>query len=153
MNKQQRASMKRKLSLKTQNEKILLVEHNDFIKDALQKALEIKGFYVATARTAKEVLRILEQETFDILIGDYELPDGDGLKYFQRIRKTSPGTIKILMTTYGELQTLADIKKYGIHDAIEKPFPFNRLFDIITRQLEDHDHPPGRGRPPGESRP
>ncbi|HHP7236410.1 MAG TPA: response regulator [Desulfobacterales bacterium] len=114
---------------------ILLVEPNDFIKDALRRSLEIEDFIVDTAPSATEGLRMIKLDPFDIIIADYELMDLNGLDFFlltQRIQKDSH---KILMTTYGELKTLSDIRKYGIDDAIEKPFPFDQLIHVIERNL------------------
>ena len=111
--------------------KILLVEANDFIKDALRRGLEIEGFLLAVSPSAEEALKIIKQETFDVIIADYELPDLNGLEYLILAGRVRKDSIKILMTTYGELKILSDIKRYGINDAIEKPFPFERLVNMI----------------------
>jgi DNA-binding NtrC family response regulator len=133
--------------------KILLVEPNDFIKDALRRSLEIEDYIVDTAPSAAEGLRMIKLDLFDIIIADYELMDLNGLDFFlltQRIQKDSH---KILMTTYGELKTLSDIKKYGIDDAIEKPFPFEQLIQVIERNLgrtqNDRGRTIGRRKRPG----
>lgn len=116
--------------------KILLVEHNDFIRHALQKALEIEGFYVFSVRTALDGIKAAKKERFDIAVADYELPDTNGVEFFLLIHRLFPDIVNILMTTYGELKTLSDIFKYGIDDAIEKPFPFERLVVIIETALK-----------------
>jgi len=117
------------------NTKILLVEHNDFIKDALQRALEIEGYDVLSVATAMEGMKIVKREPFDAVIADYELPNVNGVEFFLLLERYCPGNVKILMTTYGELKTLTEIYKYGIDDAIEKPFPFERLVTIIEESL------------------
>ena len=118
------------------NAKILLVEHNDFIKDALQRALEIEGYDVISVSTAMEGVKIVKREFFDAVIADYELPNVNGVEFFLLFERYCPSTAKILMTTYGELKTLTEIYKYGIDDAIEKPFPFERLVIIIEESLQ-----------------
>lgn len=114
---------------------ILLVEPNDFIKDALRRSLEIEDFIVDTAPSAAEGLKMIKLDPFDIIIADYELMDLNGLDFFLLTQGIQKDTHKILMTTYGELKTLSDITKYGIDDAIEKPFPFDQLIRVIERNL------------------
>ena len=114
---------------------VLLVEHNDFIRNAIQKALEMENLAVAATHTAMSGIKKAKEQHFDVLLADYELPDISGLEYFLLIRHVCPKSIKILMTTYGEVNTLSDIHRFGIDDAIEKPFPFQRLVDLIDWHL------------------
>jgi len=54
----------------TAKTKILLVEYNDFIKDALKKSLEIEGYDVVTVKTALEGIKTAKKEQFDVTIAD-----------------------------------------------------------------------------------
>lgn len=119
----------------SQKSKILLVEFDEFIRDALQRALEIEGFEVVAVKSAAEGINAAKKADFDVSIADYELPDGNGVEYFVLISRFCPDTVKVLMTTYGELKILADVRRYGIDDAIEKPFPFERLVRLIRFHL------------------
>jgi two-component system C4-dicarboxylate transport response regulator DctD len=119
----------------SKDRKILLVEANDFIKDALMRGLEIEGFSIAVSPSAGDAFKIIKKERFDVIIADYELPDLNGLEFLILAGRARKDCIKILMTTYGELKILSDIKKYGIDDAIEKPFPFERLVNMIEYNL------------------
>jgi len=116
--------------------KILLVEHNEFIKAALHQALEIEGFDVVAVRTALEGLQKAKQEHFDVSVADYELPDANGVEFFLLLSRFRPDSVRILMTTYGELKTLSDIFRYGIDGAIEKPFAFKKLIVVIEENLQ-----------------
>lgn len=116
--------------------KILLVEYNDFIKDALKKSLEIEGYDVVTVKTALEGIKTAKKEQFDVTIADYELPDANGIEFFLLIRRFCSEFVSILMTTYGELKTMSDIYSYGITDAIEKPFSVDKLIELIEKNLQ-----------------
>jgi len=120
--------------------KILLAEHNEFIRDALQKALEIEGYYVLAVKTAMQGLKAAKKEHFDVGIADYELPDANGVELFLLMNRFCPNMVRILMTTYGELKTLSDIYKYGIDDAIEKPFAFEKLIVVIETNIRKRKH-------------
>ncbi|RUM48098.1 MAG: sigma-54-dependent Fis family transcriptional regulator, partial [Hydrogenothermus sp.] len=63
--------------------KILIIEDEESVIKVLSKILKEKGFYVEVARTKKEALKKLSVQTFDIVLSDYRLPDGNGLEILE----------------------------------------------------------------------
>lgn len=120
---------------KQKGQTIMIVEGNDFVRDAMKRAFLIEGYYVEAVDSATIALEILKNEPFDLIIADYELPDISGIEFFLHAGLISNGSRKILMTPYGELKTLSDLEKFGIDDAIEKPFPFDRLYNMVKLNL------------------
>lgn len=120
---------------KKKNQNILLVEHNVFIRDALRGAFELKGFAVVTAVSADEGIKKVKSNKFDILIADYELPDLNGLEFFLLAQRFSRDSLKIILTIYGDINKISDIKKYGIDYALEKPFRFEEILKIIKQRF------------------
>ena len=120
---------------KQNSRKILIVESNDFVRDAMKSAFLIEGYFVEAVDSATIALEILKKDIFDLIIGDYELTDISGIEFFLHAGTISNGSRKILMTPYGELKTLSDLEKFGIDDAIEKPFPFDKLHNMVKLNL------------------
>lgn len=116
-------------------QKILIVEGDDFVRNAMNRAFLIEGYDVDAVDSAKIALEILKRDSFHLIIGDYELADISGIEFFQLADQISQDTRKILMTPYGELRTFSDLEKFGIDDAIEKPFPFDKLHNMVKLNL------------------
>jgi DNA-binding response OmpR family regulator len=117
------------------HQKILLVEHNVFIRDALRGAFELKGFTVVAAVSADEGLKKVKSNKFDIIIADYELPDLNGLEFFLLAGRFNSDSLKIILTIYGDIEKPHYIEKYGIDYALEKPFRFEEILKIIIKRF------------------
>jgi DNA-binding NtrC family response regulator len=111
--------------------RLLLVESNDLIRDIFRELFEKQGYYIIAADTAKDGMKILSDECFDIVICDFDLYDYTGLEFFESIKNICPNRTNILMITYGDLVNISEVKKLNIHHIIEKPFPFEELLRIV----------------------
>ena len=104
------------------NKRILLVDDDEWIRDSLGYLFEAEGCQMMTLETAEEGLKVLTQNHYDIIIGDFELPGINGLEFFKRVQKLQPDSIKILITAFMNESLVAEGKKIGIQDFIAKPF-------------------------------
>ena len=111
--------------------RLLLVESNDLIRDIFRELFEKQGYYIIAADTAKDGMKILSDEYFDIVICDFDLYDNTGLEFFESMKNICPNRTNILMITYGDLVNISEVKKLNIHHIIEKPFPFEELLRIV----------------------
>ncbi len=107
---------------------ILLIDDDEWIRDAMQLFFESEGCPIKTLETAEEGIRELKKNHYDIIIADYRLPGTDGLRFLERTSDIYPKAMKILITAYGNAQIIAEAKRLGIQEFIEKP--------ITTRILE-----------------
>lgn len=71
-----------------------------------------------------------------VILTDLRMPDGDGLDFFQQIKRADYKLPVILMTAYGDISIAVDAIKDGIYDFIEKPFNTNKLIDTLHRATE-----------------
>ena len=63
---------------------ILLVEDNEMVVKGLKYSLEQNNFRVTSKATISDTLEFLENEKIDLIILDISLPDGDGLKLYEK---------------------------------------------------------------------
>lgn len=109
---------------------ILVVDDEAMIRYAVASYLEKKGFYVYTAETGEQALRIFFSEKLDFIILDLMLPDISGEQLCIRIRKES--SIPIIMLT---AKTLEEDLLNGLHigadDYMTKPFSLKELYARI----------------------
>jgi DNA-binding NtrC family response regulator len=57
--------------------------------------------------------------------------DSTGLNFLVSLKNVCPNKTNVLMITYGDLDNISETKNCGIHDIIEKPFPFEELLRIV----------------------
>ena len=105
----------------------LLIDDDELIRDSLGMAFTNKGCYLRTAETAEEGLRALRDESFDVIISDFNLPGMDGLEFFRLASWSYPNTVNVLITAYGDNEIAAKSSEIGVHEFVEKPFTVNRL--------------------------
>ncbi len=107
---------------KIKNYKIILIDGDECIRDAMTLFFEGEDCCLHTFETAEEGLNAINASGFDIIIADYMLPGITGLEFFERIQKTCKNAIKILITAYGTDEVFLQARQIGVHDIIEKPF-------------------------------
>ena len=115
---------------------VLLVDDEDHLRQALAEAFRLKGYRVTPASSAQEALAVLRAARCDVLVTDLMLPDMDGLALMERSRLMQPGTLVILMTGQGTVDSAVKALKGGAYDYILKPFGLDELFLIVSRGLE-----------------
>jgi len=120
---------------------ILLVDDDAWIRDAMSICLTCEGCRVTTAASAQQGLAALKQGGIDILICDFQLPDGDGLDLLQEAKHIAPQVPMILITAFGSRQLYAKAAAIGVDIFIDKPFNSQTIEHAIARLLED---PPKR---------
>lgn len=103
--------------------KLLVVEDDPTLQQALLRLLVQWGYAVDAASTAAEALAWLEQERFDLVLLDLGLPDADGLALCQGLRRRQVHQPLVLMLTArdGSASKVAGLES-GADDYVVKPF-------------------------------
>ncbi len=119
------------------NLNIILIDDDEWIRDAMRLFFEDEGCALTAVETAEEAIEAIGRQAFDIVIADYRLPGMDGIDFFTFIQnKTADSTIKILITAYLNRSVRAMAKKAGVHDFIEKPFKPENIEESLSRLLK-----------------
>lgn len=118
-----------------QSLKTLLIDDDEWIRNAMSIVFENEGCPLTVAETAEEALAALQDTVYDIIICDYRLPGMDGLQFFRTINNSCPNTIKVLITAYGSRDLYRESLASGIHEIIEKPFSTTTIEDSLKRLL------------------
>jgi CheY-like chemotaxis protein len=115
--------------------RILLVEDEPSIAEALSMLLAAEGFEVATASNGEEALRILEQSLPDLVITDYMMPLMNGVEMAGHLRETPRlAGVPILLTSAIDV-TLRKIDP-SLYDAfVRKPANIDLLLETVRRLL------------------
>ncbi len=118
--------------------KILVVDDDEWIRDSLSLFFKNEGCDLLALETAEEAIEILAVQSFGIILVDYSLPGMNGLEFLNRIRKSCPDTIKILITAYGADDVISKARDLGVVDVINKPFTGDIIENALSRLLVKH---------------
>lgn len=110
---------------------LLVVEDDPNTLSGLMELLGDEGYDVNGTMHGSDALEIASQNQVDMVLCDYNLPDVDGLRVCQRLRKINPETI-LFLTTASDSTALADpARKIGVSKIFPKPLNLNDLFDTL----------------------
>jgi len=116
--------------------RLLLIDDDEWIRDSLSLFFELQGCTLVALETAEEGLKELSRKSYDIIIADYKLPGMNGLEFFKRIAKFYRHTIKIFISAYGSAEIIAEARKTGVGEFIEKPFTTGSIEASLVRLLQ-----------------
>ena len=111
-------------------QKILVVDDDACIRDVYSQAFGRFGYTVQTAASAETALDFLEEENFDVMFIDPNLPAMNGIDLCRRIRKARPMVITIAVIGYAPLSEIAQCREAGFDDCFIKPVGMNTLISI-----------------------
>lgn len=112
--------------------KILLVEDNEGIIEGLKYALEQDKYEVMVEKNIKDTINTLDNNTFDLIILDVSLPDGNGFDLYRNFIKD---TKVIFLTAKDSEDDIVNGLEMGAEDYITKPFKMRELLVRINKIL------------------
>jgi DNA-binding NtrC family response regulator len=104
------------------NMNILLIDDDEWIRDAMRVFFETEGCRITALETAEEALQVIHRQDYDIVICDYKLPGIDGLAFLKVVRQTRSDTLTMLITAYKTAELVSEAKNIGVDAFIAKPF-------------------------------
>ena len=115
--------------------RILVVEDEQKVANALREGLEEEHFEVFVAPTGEDAFFRVNTEKFDLILLDLMLPGRDGLQILTTIRKRGPETPVLLLTARDSLEDRVTGLNSGADDYLVKPFAFEELLARIRALL------------------
>ncbi len=110
---------------------ILILEDDITFSLMLKTWLGRKGFEVSSVSSVSDARSRIEDASFDLILSDLRLPDGDGIDLLKWIKENNFVIPLIMMTSYAEIQTAVQAIKLGASDYIAKPLNPEELLGKI----------------------
>ncbi|GMR21927.1 MAG: heavy metal response regulator transcription factor [Acidobacteriota bacterium] len=107
--------------------KILIVEDESKVAEALQEGLEAEHYATVVARTGEEGFFLLNSDTFDVVILDLMLPGRNGLEILTVLRRRGVETPILILTARDAVEDRVLGLDSGADDYLVKPFAFSEL--------------------------
>jgi len=121
--------------MKSKKRKILLVEDETVLREALRDWLTEDGYDVECVDSGEEALDRIKKEQFGVVVLDLRLPGIDGLQVFEQAKELKSETKGIIITAYPSKETLEKAKRLGLLDYLVKPFKLEELEKLIRGAL------------------
>jgi two-component system response regulator AtoC len=119
--------------------KILVVDDEVRLADALTVALEDLGYGAVASENATEALEVLARGGIDLVLTDLKLPGMDGRALLGEIRQRYPDIPVVLITAFASLRDAVEFIKEGAFDYIAKPFEIEDVAATVYRALRLSD--------------
>ena len=117
-------------------DRILIVDDEASLRDALARILTAEGYEVRQAEDGKEALGILGSSPFDFILCDLRMPAMGGLDLLREITARGiPGTV-IMMSAFGTVETAVEAMKLGAYDYVSKPFMSDEILLTLRKAAE-----------------
>ncbi|HTF64997.1 MAG TPA: response regulator [Edaphobacter sp.] len=124
--------------------KLLLVDDDEALRHVLAAVLAEHGYDVTTAGSVPEALKLIIEESYDVLLSDLHLPGkGDGLTVVSAMRHANPEAVTILLSAFPEMDAAAHAILLQADQILVKPMNIPALIEAIEQRLAS-GHPPPR---------
>jgi CheY-like chemotaxis protein len=112
--------------------RILVVDDEDLSRKSLCVFLRDEGYDVRDAASGPEALLILTEESFDLIVTDFIMPNVDGIRLVDLIHEKWPALPVLLATAYFSVRP-GNTVLAGKAEVISKPFDLNELLSTVRR--------------------
>ncbi len=114
---------------------LLLVDDDRHLCESMADWLREQGHQVDTAHSVAQALALVDKKTYDVVLTDIRLGDGEGFQVLQHCQRTAPESEVVLITGYGTVETAVEAIRAGAFDFLTKPLIDDELEMSIQRAL------------------
>jgi two-component system response regulator PilR (NtrC family) len=116
--------------------RILVIDDEEIIREALEALLVVEGYEVTTAATAEQGLDALSGRQVDAVLLDLMLPDRNGLDVLDDIRRLDDELPVVMVTAFGTIESAIAATKLGAFHYVPKPFKNDEVLAVLRNAIE-----------------
>lgn len=117
--------------------KLLLVDDETNILRSLTRALQKENYQIFSAGDANTALKMLDNDSYDIIISDNRMPLMDGIDLLKIVKGKYPQTIRVMLSGYSEFDSIVKaINEAEVSKFISKPWDNDELRSLIASLIE-----------------
>jgi two-component system nitrogen regulation response regulator NtrX len=116
--------------------RILVVDDEQAIRDAMRMILEYDGYEVLTAASGPDALTMIDRDAPDLVFLDIKMPGQDGLEVLSRVRGQNETLPVVIVSAHGAASTALEAGRLGAFRFIEKPLSKDYVLDAVREGLE-----------------
>ena len=119
--------------------KVLVVDDESKIRDHFSDFLNHEGFQVETAENGEIALKMIDDDYYDLVLIDLNMPKVDGMDVLKHLVDHSSDSIGIILTGHATVKNAVEAMKIGAFDYLTKPVKMEEVHLIMKRALEFRD--------------
>jgi two-component system nitrogen regulation response regulator NtrX len=116
--------------------RVLVVDDEKGVRDAMRQVLEYEGIEVRTAESGDEALEVYPEFHPHLVFLDVKMAGLDGLETLAQIREKDPAAQVVMISGHGTIQTAVEATQLGAYDFLEKPLDTDRILLTLRHVLE-----------------
>lgn len=115
---------------------VLVIDDEVTLRGLIARVIQLEGYTVFQASTIKDAFKLLHKESFQVVITDVKLPDGNGVDFTHKIKEEFPGIEVIVITAYGTIEDGVKAIKNGAFDYFTKGDHQEKIIPILSKASE-----------------
>jgi two-component system nitrogen regulation response regulator NtrX len=115
---------------------VLIVDDEPSICTSLEGILGDEGYEVSSAPDGETALRLVEEESPDLVLLDIWMPGRDGLEVLAELKRRRPALPVVMISGHGTIETAVKATKLGAFDFIEKPLDMDKILLTVRNALQ-----------------
>ena len=123
-----------------QQRRVLIVDDTTPVRVLLQHTFKelMPNYHAVVSPNGAKALDELQQQSFDLILTDYDMPDMDGLELAKKVRQILPDARIVLMSCNDFRQFCDDVEKMKIDGYLKKPFNVTQLLKSVEHAMGNH---------------
>ena len=121
--------------------KVMIAEDSSVIQNLTKKILQFQNFEIHSVKNGKELLDAVQNEHFDIILLDINMPVMDGIEAVTQLRQHADVTKKsipvIAITGNAANHSVAYLKSVGFTEYLQKPLNFDQLVELVKKYTQN----------------
>jgi two-component system nitrogen regulation response regulator GlnG len=113
--------------------KLLLIDDEPNVRFSIAQVFAHDDIQIIEAETASAGLRLMQEQSPDVILLDIRLRDCSGLDLFRQLRDRDPKCLVIFITGHGTAETAIEAMKIGAYDYLVKPLDARRLHNLVEQ--------------------
>ncbi|OCQ23933.1 sigma-54-dependent Fis family transcriptional regulator [Pseudoalteromonas luteoviolacea] len=119
--------------------KILVVEDDAGLREALLDTLELAGIECVEADSAEQAMVLLKQQSFSLVVSDVQMGQMSGIDLLKSIKLNYPNLPVLMMTAYATIDDAVEAMRLGAIDYMAKPFAPEVLLNMVSRYMPEKE--------------
>ena len=115
--------------------RVLVVDDHAEARRSIADVLDQAGHQVQCLSSAVEAAKLLERESFDVVVTDLQMPGMDGLEFIRHLAQRRHGVQVLMVTGHASIDSAVEAMRHGAFDYIQKPFGVEQLEQLVARAI------------------
>ena len=112
--------------------RILIVDDEEILRNLIVRFMKKEGYEPIEASEGKSAIELYKITHPQVVLSDVRMPGMDGITLLRKVKKIDPQAIFILMTGFGDEETVLEALRAGATNFFKKPFNFKEVSDVIS---------------------